>query len=60
MAVADERRFLGVGSHRSSEDRGRFFPESAAAVILLDGSLHRHRVVVVSSGESSWLEEARR
>lgn len=59
VAAAYERRSLGVASHWPFEDWGRFLPVQATAAALLDRLLH-HAVVVVTSGESFRLREARR
>lgn len=42
VAAAYERRSLGIGSHWPFEEWGRFLPEHATAVALLDRLLH-HR-----------------
>lgn len=59
VAAAYETRSLGIGSHWPFEDWGRFLPEHTTAVSLLDRLLH-HSVLVVTSGESFRLKEARR
>lgn len=58
VAAAYERRSLGIASHRPFEDWGRFLPEQATAVSLLDRLLH-HATVVVTEGESYRMKEAR-
>ena len=58
VAAAYERRSLGVGSHWPFEEWGTFLPEHATAVSLLDRLLH-HSVIVVTSGESFRMREAR-
>jgi DNA replication protein DnaC len=51
VAAAYERRSLCVASHFPFEQWGRFIPEQATAVALLDRLLH-HAVVCVTEGES--------
>ena len=58
IAAAYEHRALGVASHWPFEDWGRFLPEHNTAVSLLDRLVH-HGVVVVTSGESFRMKEAR-
>lgn len=58
VAAAYERRSLGIASHWPFEEWGRFLPVQATAASLLDRLLH-HAVVVVTSGESFRLREAR-
>jgi len=58
VAAAYERRSLAIASHWPFEQWGHFLPEQATAVALLDRLLH-HAVVVVTSGESFRMREAR-
>jgi DNA replication protein DnaC len=58
VAAAYERRSLGLASHWPFEDWGRFLPIQSTAASLLDRLLH-HAVVVVTSGESFRMREAR-
>jgi len=58
IAGAYERRSIGLASHWPFEDWGRFLPIPSTAAALLDRLLH-HSVVVVTSGESWRLKEAR-
>ena len=58
IAAAYEHRALGVASHWPFEEWGRFLPEHNTAVSLLDRLIH-HGVVVVTSGESFRMKEAR-
>lgn len=58
VAAAYERRSLGIASHWPFEDWGRFLPQQATAVSLLDRLLH-HATVVVTEGESYRMKEAR-
>jgi DNA replication protein DnaC len=58
VAAAYERRSLGLASHWPFEDWGTFLPIPSTAAALLDRLLH-HAVVVVTSGESWRLREAR-
>jgi DNA replication protein DnaC len=58
VAAAYERRALGIASHWSFEDWGRFLPEHTTAVSLLDRLLH-HATTVVTSGQSYRMREAR-
>jgi DNA replication protein DnaC len=55
--AADERRALGIASHWSFEEWGRFLPEHTTAVSLLDRLLH-HATTVVTSGQSYRMREA--
>ena len=59
IAAAYERRSLGVGSHWSFEQWGRFLPEHTTAVSLLDRLLH-HATVVVTEGDSFRMRDAKR
>ena len=58
VAAAYERRSLGVASHHSFEDWGRFLPEHTTAVSLLDRLLH-HCHTVVTDGDSYRMKQAR-
>ena len=58
VAAAYERRALGIGSHWSFEDWGRFLPEHTTAVSLLDRLLH-HATTVVTSGQSYRMRDAK-
>ncbi len=58
VAAAYERRALGIASHWSFEDWGRFLPEHTTAVSMLDRLLH-HATTVVTSGQSYRMREAR-
>src|SRR5919199_1187791 len=58
VAAAYERRSLGLVSHWPFEDWGTFLPIPSTAAALLDRLLH-HAIVVVTSGESWRLKEAR-
>jgi DNA replication protein DnaC len=58
VAAAYERRSLGIASHWPFEEWGRFLPDHATAVSLLDRLLH-HNVLVVTEGESFRMKEAR-
>jgi len=58
VAAAYERRALGVASHWSFEDWGRFLPEHTTTVSLLDRLLH-HATTVVTSGQSHRMREAK-
>ena len=58
IAAAYEHRALGIGSHWPFEEWGRFLPEHNTAVSLLD-RLVQHGIVVVTSGESFRMKEAR-
>ena len=58
VAAAYERRYLGVASHPSFEDWGRFLPEHTTAVSMLDRLLH-HATTVVTNGQSYRMRQAR-
>jgi len=58
VAGAYERRSIGLASHWPFEDWGTFLPIPSTAAALLDRLLH-HSIVVVTSGESWRLKEAR-
>ena len=58
IAAAYEHRALDIGSHWPFEEWGRFLPEHNTAVSLLDRLVH-HGIVVVTSGESFRMKEAR-
>ena len=58
VAAAYERRSLGLASHWPFEQWGHFLPVQTTAASLLDRLLH-HAVVVVTSGESFRMKEAR-
>jgi hypothetical protein len=58
VAAGYERRSLGLASHWPFEDWGTFLPVPSTAAALLDRLLH-HAIVVVTSGESWRLKEAR-
>jgi len=58
VAAAYERRALGIASHWSFEDWGRFLPEHTTAVSLLDRLLH-HATTVVTSGQSYRMRDAK-
>ena len=58
VAAAYERRSLGVASHWPFEQWGHFLPVQTTAASLLDRLLH-HAIVVVTSGESFRLKDAR-
>jgi len=58
VAAAYERRALGIGSHWSFEDWGRFLPEHTTAVSMLDRLLH-HATTVITSGQSYRMRQAR-
>lgn len=58
VAASYERRSLGLASHWPFEDWGTFLPVPSTAAALLDRLLH-HAIVVVTSGESWRLKEAR-
>ena len=57
VAAAYERRALGIASHWSFEDWGRFLPEHTTAVSLLDRLLH-HATTVVTNGQSYRMRQA--
>jgi DNA replication protein DnaC len=58
VAAAYERRSLGIASHWPFNEWGHFLPDQGTAVSLIDRLLH-HEVVVVTSGESFRMSEAR-
>lgn len=58
VAAAYERRSLGIASHWSFEDWGRFLPEHTTAVSMLDRLLH-HATTVVTSGQSYRMRQAK-
>ena len=58
VAGAYERRSIGLASHWPFQDWGTFLPIPSTAAAMLDRLLH-HSVVVVTSGESWRLKEAR-
>jgi IstB-like ATP binding protein len=58
VAAAYERRSLGIGSRWPFESWGRFLPEHATAVSLLDRLLH-HCHVVITDGDSYRMKQAR-
>jgi DNA replication protein DnaC len=58
IAAAYEHRAIGIGSHWPFEEWGHFLPEHNTAVSLLDRLVH-HGIVVVTSGESFRMKEAR-
>jgi len=58
VSATYEHHALALASHWPFQDWGRFFPEQNTAVALLDSILH-HATVVVTSGESYRLREAR-
>ena len=58
VAAAYERRSLGVASHHSFEDWGRFLPEHTTAVSMLDRLLH-HATTVITNGQSYRMLQAR-
>ena len=58
VAAAYERKSLGVASHWPFDQWGRFLPEQATAVSLIDRLLH-HAVTVVTDGDSFRMREAR-
>ncbi len=58
VAAAYERRALGVASHWSFQDWGRFLPEHTTAVSLLDRLLH-HATTVVTTGQSYRMRDAK-
>jgi hypothetical protein len=57
VAAAYERRSLGIGSHWPFESWGRFLPEHATAVSLLDRLLH-HCHVVITDGDSYRMKQS--
>ncbi|WP_304650389.1 ATP-binding protein [Nostocoides sp. F2B08] len=58
VAAAYERRSLGLASHWSFEDWGRFLPEHTTAVSMLDRLLH-HCHTVITDGDSYRMRQAR-
>jgi DNA replication protein DnaC len=58
VAAAYEHRSLGLASHWPFEQWGHFLPVQTTAASLLDRLLH-HAIVVVTSGESFRMKEAR-
>ena len=58
VAATYERRSLGIASHHSFEDWGRFLPEHTTAVSMLDRLLH-HATTVVTNGQSYRMLQAR-
>ncbi len=58
VAAAYEHRSLGLASHWPFEQWGHFLPLQTTATSLLDRLLH-HAIVVVTSGESFRMKEAR-
>lgn len=52
-----QRRSLGIASHHSFEDWGRFLPEHTTAVSMLDRLLH-HATTVVTNGQSYRMRQA--
>ena len=58
VAAAYERRSVALASHLPFDQWGSFLPEQATAVAVLDRLLH-HATVVVTSGESYRMREAR-
>ena len=58
VAAAYEHRSLGLASHWPFEQWGNFLPVQTTAASLLDRLLH-HAIVVVTSGESFRMKEAR-
>lgn len=58
VAATYERRSLGIASHHSFEDWGRFLPEHTTAVSMLDRLLH-HATTVVTNGQSYRMRQAR-
>lgn len=58
FAAAYERRSLGIASHHSFEDWGRFLPEHTTAVSMLDRLLH-HATTVITNGQSYRMRQAR-
>jgi hypothetical protein len=57
VAAACERRSLGLASHHSFEDWGRFMPEHTTAVSMLDRLLH-HATTVVTNGQPYRMRQA--
>jgi DNA replication protein DnaC len=58
VAAAYERRALGIASHWSFQDWGRFLPEHTTAVSMLDRLLH-HCHTVGTDGDSYRMKQAR-
>lgn len=58
VAAAYERRSLGLASHWPFNEWGRFLPDHATTVSMLDRLLH-HAAVVVTEGESFRMREAK-
>ena len=58
VAAAYERRSLGLASHWPFKEWGRFLPDHATTVSMLDRLLH-HAAVVVTEGESFRMREAK-
>ena len=58
VAAAYERRSLGLASHWPFNEWGRFLPDHATTVSMLDRLLH-HASVVVTEGESFRMREAK-
>lgn len=58
IAVAYERRSLGIASHWPFDQWGHFLPDETTAVSMIDRILH-HAVVVVTEGESFRMKEAK-
>jgi len=58
VAAAYEQRSLGLASHWPFNEWGRFLPDHATTVAMLDRLLH-HAVVTVTEGESFRMREAR-
>jgi DNA replication protein DnaC len=58
VAAAYERRSLGLASHWPFNEWGRFLPDHATTVSMLDRLLH-HAVVTVTEGESFRMREAK-
>ncbi len=56
VAAAYERRSLGLASHWPFNEGGRFLPDHATTVSMLDRLLH-HPAVVVTEGESFRMRE---
>ncbi len=58
FVAAYERRSLGLASHWPCNEWGRFLPDHATTVSMLDRLLH-HAAVVVTEGESFRMREAK-
>ena len=58
VAAAYERRSLALASHWPFNEWGRFLPDHATTVSMLDRLLH-HAVVTVTEGESFRMREAK-